>query len=113
MRSASSVCVCVCDSPVCVCAALGCFGLAGFAPKEASSHANPAICRHRCLRLRSAVLPYCICTCDVALLCSALGFWGSQEDRDLVARLRPFARFSEPKEHDELIDNLLVAKKIR
>lgn len=36
-----------------------------------------------------------------------------QEDRDLVARLRPFARFSDPKEHDELIDNLLVAKKIR
>eukprot|EP00752_Nemacystus_decipiens_P012859 g11385.t1 len=36
-----------------------------------------------------------------------------REDRDLVARLRPFARFSDPKEHDELIDNLLVAKKIR
>ncbi|CAM9351595.1 unnamed protein product, partial [Laminaria digitata] len=36
-----------------------------------------------------------------------------REDRELVARLRPFARFSTPKEHDELIDNLLLAKKIR
>lgn len=37
----------------------------------------------------------------------------AQEDRDLVARLRPFARLSSPEEHDELIDNLLLAKKIR
>ncbi|CAN0228052.1 unnamed protein product, partial [Scytosiphon promiscuus] len=36
-----------------------------------------------------------------------------REDRDLVARLRPFARFSSPKQHDELIDNLISAKKIR
>ncbi|CAM9384022.1 unnamed protein product [Ectocarpus sp. 12 AP-2014] len=36
-----------------------------------------------------------------------------REDRELVARLRPFARFSSAKEHDELIDNLIAAKKIR
>ncbi|CAN0048712.1 unnamed protein product, partial [Hapterophycus canaliculatus] len=36
-----------------------------------------------------------------------------QEDRDLVARLRPFARFSSPKQHEELVDNLISAKKIR
>ncbi|CAN0165041.1 unnamed protein product [Ectocarpus sp. 6 AP-2014] len=36
-----------------------------------------------------------------------------REDRELVARLRPFARFSNAKEHDELIDNLIAAKKIR
>ena len=39
--------------------------------------------------------------------------FAAQEDRELVAKLRPFARFSTPKEHDELIDNLLLAKKIR
>ncbi|CAN0373488.1 unnamed protein product [Pylaiella littoralis] len=36
-----------------------------------------------------------------------------KEDRELVAKLRPLARFSTVKEHDDLIDNLLLAKKMR
>jgi len=36
-----------------------------------------------------------------------------QEDRELVAKLRPLARFSTPQDHEELIENLLLAKKMR
>ncbi|CAN0178573.1 unnamed protein product [Ascophyllum nodosum] len=35
------------------------------------------------------------------------------DDRELIARLRPFARFHSAKEHEELIENLLLAKKMR
>lgn len=38
---------------------------------------------------------------------------GAQEDRELIAKLRPLERFSTPEDHDELVDNLLLAKKIR
>lgn len=38
---------------------------------------------------------------------------GFQEDRELIAKLRPVARFSSAEDHDELIDNLLLAKKMR
>ncbi|CAN0466733.1 unnamed protein product, partial [Ascophyllum nodosum] len=36
-----------------------------------------------------------------------------KDDRELIARLRPFARFHSAKEHEELIENLLLAKKMR
>ncbi|CAN0386553.1 unnamed protein product, partial [Hapterophycus canaliculatus] len=36
-----------------------------------------------------------------------------QDDRELIAKLRPLARFSTAKDHEELIDNLLLAKKMR
>ncbi|CAN0395187.1 unnamed protein product, partial [Ectocarpus sp. 13 AM-2016] len=36
-----------------------------------------------------------------------------KDDRELIAKLRPLARFSTPAEHEELIDNLLLAKKMR
>eukprot|EP00904_Undaria_pinnatifida_P006489 jgi/Undpi1/2970/HiC_scaffold_14.g06347.m1 len=36
-----------------------------------------------------------------------------KEERDLVARLRPLARFSTAEEHEELINDLLLTKKIR
>lgn len=36
-----------------------------------------------------------------------------QEDRELIAKLRPLARFSTPQDHDELIDNLVLARKMR
>ena len=38
---------------------------------------------------------------------------GFQEDREMVAKLRPLARFCSPEDHDELVDNLLLAKKMR
>eukprot|EP00903_Cladosiphon_okamuranus_P018342 g16874.t1 len=37
----------------------------------------------------------------------------TKEDRELIAKLRPLARFSTPEDHEELIDNLLLAKKMR
>lgn len=40
-------------------------------------------------------------------------FWYVQDDRELIARLKPFARFHSAKEHEELIENLLLAKKMR
>ncbi|CAM9392328.1 unnamed protein product [Choristocarpus tenellus] len=36
-----------------------------------------------------------------------------KEDRDLIARCRPFARFQSPEEHEELIEDLLLAKRLR
>ncbi|CAN0162413.1 unnamed protein product [Ectocarpus sp. 6 AP-2014] len=36
-----------------------------------------------------------------------------KDDRELIAKLRPLARFSTPADHEELIDNLLLAKKMR
>ena len=47
-----------------------------------------------------------VCVCLLLLLVA-------QDDRELIARLRPFARFHSAKEHEELIENLLLAKKMR
>lgn len=46
-------------------------------------------------------------------MCMLFFFFLNQEDRELMARLRPFARFHSMEEHEELIDNLLLAKKMR
>jgi len=37
----------------------------------------------------------------------------SKEERELVARLRMFARFHSPEEHEALVDGLIKAKKLR
>lgn len=49
----------------------------------------------------------------VTLVCLAVCCFLTQDDRELIARLRPFARFHSPAEHDELIENLLLAKRMR
>lgn len=36
-----------------------------------------------------------------------------QDDRELITKLRPLARFSTAEDHEELINNLILAKQMR